>query len=96
MSPHRRPAPADPRVRALVAQASHRGCMSRRSFLVGALGTAGAGALLAACGTGSPSSAASSAEDLSDSDKIVRWANWTQYLDQDEDGTSYPSLQAFE
>lgn len=96
MSPHRRPAPADPRVRALVAQASHRGGMSRRSFLVGALGTAGAGALLAACGTGSPSSAASSAEDLSDSDKIVRWANWTQYLDQDEDGTSYPSLQAFE
>ncbi|WP_421733264.1 ABC transporter substrate-binding protein [Cellulomonas sp.] len=99
MSPHRRPAPADPRVRALVAQASHRGRqanLSRRSFLVAALGTAGAAAVLAACGTGSPSAAGSSAEDLSDTDKIVRWANWTQYLDQDDDGTSYPSLQAFQ
>ena len=38
MSPHRRPAPADPRVRALVAQAANRGRsanLSRRSFLVG-------------------------------------------------------------
>ncbi|MBO3084423.1 ABC transporter substrate-binding protein [Cellulomonas fengjieae] len=96
MRPHRRPVPADPRVRALVAQAANRGAMSRRSFLVGALGTAGVGAVLAACGTGSPSTGASSAQDLSGREKVVRWANWTQYLDQDEDGTTYPSLQAFE
>lgn len=96
MRPHRRPVPADPRVRALVAQAANRGAMSRRSFLVGALGTAGVGAVLAACGTGSPSTSASSAQDLSGREKVVRWANWTQYLDQDEDGTTYPSLQAFE
>ena len=99
MSPHRRPAPADPRVRALVAQAANRGrsaTVSRRSFLVAALGTAGAAAVLAACGTGSPSATASSAKDLSDTDKLVRWANWTQYLDQDDEGTSYPSLDAFQ
>ena len=95
MSPLRRPAPADPRVRALVAQAN-RAQLSRRSFLIGALGTAGAGALLAACGTGSPSGTAQTAKDVSDSDKLVRWANWTQYLDQDEDGTTYPTLVEFE
>jgi spermidine/putrescine transport system substrate-binding protein len=96
MSPHRRPPPADPRVRALVAQASHRGGLSRRSFLAGAVGTVGVGALLAACGTGSPSSAVQPAEDLSESKNLVRWANWTQYLDQDEEGSSYPTLEAFE
>ena len=95
MSPLRRPAPADPRVRALVAQAN-RAQLSRRSFLIGALGTAGAGALLAACGTGAPSGTAQTAKDVSDSDKLVRWANWTQYLDQDEDGTTYPTLVEFE
>lgn len=96
MSPHRRPLPTDPRVRALVAQASRRGALSRRSFLAGALGTAGVGALLAACGTGAPASVPAPAEDLSTTKKLVRWANWTQYLDQDEEGTSYPSLEAFE
>lgn len=95
MRPLRRPAPADPRVRALAAQAN-RAQLSRRSFLVGALGTAGAGALLAACGTGSPSATAETAKDVSGSDKLVRWANWTQYLDQDDDGTTYPSLVEFE
>lgn len=95
MSPLRRPAPADPRVRALVAQAQ-RANLSRRSFLIGALGTAGAGALLAACGTGSPSGTTETAKDVSGSDKVVRWANWTQYLDQDEDGTAYPTLVEFE
>lgn len=95
MSPLRRPAPADPRVRALVAQAQ-RANLSRRSFLIGALGTAGAGALLAACGTGSPSGTTETAKDVSGSDKIVRWANWTQYLDQDDDGTTYPTLVEFE
>ncbi|GEL94342.1 ABC transporter substrate-binding protein [Cellulomonas composti] len=95
MSPHRRPAPEDPLVRALVAQAQ-RANLSRRTFLLGAVGTVGTAAVLAACGTGSPSSTAQTAKDVSATDKIVRWANWTQYLDQDDDGTSYPTLVEFE
>lgn len=103
MSP-RRAVPADPRVRALIAAA--RGARrapvvpgpSRRQFLTGALGGVGAGLLLAACGTGgSPSSgtSATAATDLSGTEKLVRWANWTLYLDQDEAGTGYPTLEAF-
>lgn len=100
MTSQRRPVPTDPRVRALIAQARQgRGRstdLGRRSFLLGAVGTVGAGALLAACGTGSPSEASNPAKDQSDEDKLVRWANWTQYLDQNEDGTEYPTLAAFE
>ncbi|GHS89674.1 ABC transporter substrate-binding protein [Actinomycetota bacterium] len=100
MSASRRPLPQDPRVRALIAQASGRrplSGLSRRQFL-GALGGVGAAAFLAACGTGgSPSSGASrsAAGDLSADEKLVRWANWTLYLDQDESGTKYPTLEAF-
>jgi spermidine/putrescine transport system substrate-binding protein len=101
MSPDRRQQPTDPRVRALLAQAA-RGSrspgMSRRGFLATAFGAVGTGALLAACGTGgSPSGASAPAPgaDLSDTEKLVRWANWTLYLDQDDDGTTYPSLEAF-
>ena len=100
MTSQRRPVPTDPRVRALVAQAARsRGRstdLARRSFLLGAVGTVGAGALLAACGTGSQSQSSGPAKDNSDEDKLVRWANWTQYLDQNEDGTEYPTLAAFE
>src|SRR5688572_5120301 len=46
--------------------------------------------------TGAPSAVPAPAEDLSSSKKLVRWANWTQYLDQDDELTSYPSLEAFE
>ena len=101
MTVPRRPAPTDPRVRALIAQALRAGHgrpadPSRRSFLLGAAGAAGAAAVLAACGTGSPSASGGAAQDDSTKSKIVRWANWTQYLDQDEDGTTYPTLDAFE
>ena len=34
--------------------------------------------------------------DVSDSEKIVRWANWPLYLDFDEDTKIYPTLAAFE
>lgn len=73
--------------------------LSRRDLFRGA-GLVGAGALLAACGTsGSPSSGGatgkpSPAQDRSDSEKVVNWANWTLYLDQDENG-NYPTLEAF-
>lgn len=110
----RRPLPADPRVRALIAamqrsrrvpgaplaaaQAAPSGGPSRRQFLTGTVGGIGAGLLLAACGTGgSPTggTSATAAADLSDTEKLVRWANWTLYLDQDDAGTGYPTLEAF-
>ncbi|WP_129337707.1 ABC transporter substrate-binding protein [Cellulomonas endophytica] len=71
--------------------------VSRRSFLLGALGTAGTGALLAACGTGGPtgSPATTPAAGAGASDATLRWANWTLYLDQSEDGGTYPTLDAF-
>ncbi len=89
-SSRRRPVPADPRVRDLVRQAQG---ISRRRFLAGAAGAAGTGALLAACGTSG--GAGASGQGGSDSGPL-RWANWTQYLDQDEAGTSFPTLEAFE
>ncbi len=90
MSSVGRPVPEDPRVRDLVRQA--RG-VSRRRFLAGAAGALGAGALLAACGTGGAPRSASAGERA---DGPLRWANWTLYLDQDESGTSFPTLEAFE
>ena len=90
--------PIDPRVQALV-----RASLSRRSVLLGAAGLAA----LAACGTGSstPSGGGggsssgpakpSPAADRSATDKVVNWANWTLYLDYDEDTKKYPTLEAF-
>ncbi|WP_024288807.1 PotD/PotF family extracellular solute-binding protein [Cellulomonas sp. KRMCY2] len=89
-----RPLPTDPIVRALVRAQS--AAVSRRSVLAGGAGLAGAGALLAACGTGGtsgPSASGGPAEDRSASDKVVSWANWTLYLDYD--GESYPTLERF-
>ena len=60
--------------------------VSRRAVFAGAGAVAGASAL-AACGSGGSSGA--SADQ-------VRWANWTLYLDLDESGKNYPTLQAFE
>lgn len=73
--------------------------MNRRRVLQGGL-LAGAGVGLGACGTGgtavsSGSASAAPAEDLSESEAVVNWANWTLYLDQDDEGTGYPTLQAF-
>ncbi|HEX5535507.1 MAG TPA: extracellular solute-binding protein [Actinomycetales bacterium] len=84
-----------PEVQALV-----RSQMSRRSLLRGA-GFLGLGAALAACGTsgttsssGKETSKPKAAQDRSDTEKVVNWANWTLYLDQDDNGR-YPSLEAF-
>jgi spermidine/putrescine transport system substrate-binding protein len=91
--------PIDPRVQALV-----RARLSRRSVLLGAAGLAG----LAACGTGSSTPSGSGggsstgpakpspAADRSATDKVVNWANWTLYLDYDEDTKKYPTLEAFQ
>ena len=60
--------------------------VSRRAVLAGAGAVAGAGAL-AACGSGGSSSGA--AKDT------VRWGNWPLYLDVDDSGKKYPTLEAF-
>lgn len=84
-----------PHVRPLVAAQ-----LTRRGVLRGA-GVLGVGGLLAACGTGSGTEGTSTAgtltpaQDRSDTEKVVNWANWTLYLDQSEDGQSYPTLEAF-
>ena len=68
--------------------------MSRRSLLVGAGAVVGAGTL-AACGTGG-STSTEGVVDVSDTEKIVRWANWPLYLDFDDETKVYPTLKAFE
>ena len=57
--------------------------MSRRGLFAGAGAIAGAGAL-AACGGGGSSSADG-----------IRWGNWPLYLDVDDSGKKYPTLEAF-
>ncbi|QTE30571.1 polyamine ABC transporter substrate-binding protein [Pengzhenrongella sicca] len=92
--------PGDPLIRSLVQQArrSQRGAVSRRTVLAGA-GVAGVGSLLAACGTGGTSGGTSSSAapgtDVSATDPTVSWANWTLYLDYDDESQSYPTLDAF-
>lgn len=33
--------------------------------------------------------------DVSATEKVVNWANWTAYLDMDDEGKTYPTLEAF-
>jgi spermidine/putrescine transport system substrate-binding protein len=82
--------PEDPIIRELV-QHARAAQISRRALLGGAFG--GAIALsLAACAPGEQALVA--AEDISDSDPTVNWANWPLYLDEDDAG-NYPTLEAF-
>lgn len=78
--------PEDPRVLSIVRriQAAQ---LSRRQLLRGAaVGGAAIGATsLAGCSTGG-----SGGEN-----GLVRWANWTYYLDYDEDAGTWPTLDAF-
>lgn len=84
----------DPQSLSPEARAIIRAQITRRSLLVGAGAIAGA-TTLAACGTGSETSS-EGVVDVSDSEKIVRWANWPLYLDFNEDTKEYPTLKAFE
>ena len=92
--------PLDPATAALIraARAPQRGSFSRRSLLAG--GGLGAFAALAGCAPPEPPAGGVAQldlpEDVSEQEKIVRWANWTAYLDYDEDSKSYPTLDAFE
>jgi spermidine/putrescine transport system substrate-binding protein len=85
----------DPESLSPEARAIIRAQMTRRSLLVGAGAIAGA-TTLAACGTGSSETSSEGVVDVSDTEKIVRWANWPLYLDFDEDSKEYPTLKAFE
>ena len=85
-----------------------RGLVSRRSAMMGAAGVSAA-AFLAACGsagknpttggasgTAAPAKTAAAAQDMSDTEKLVNWSNWTEYIDTSDDGKSRPSLDAFQ
>ncbi|QKE84276.1 spermidine/putrescine ABC transporter substrate-binding protein [Arthrobacter sp. NEB 688] len=97
MAPLRRRPPADPAVRGLV-RAARSTQLSRRSLL-GTAALGGAAATLAGCAPPAPPAGGAAAltlpEDLSSREKVVRWANWTAYLDYDEDTKQYPTLEAF-
>jgi spermidine/putrescine transport system substrate-binding protein len=75
--------------------------ISRRRLLrnTGLVGAAAVGApALAACGTDPVESAGGgTAEDLSESEKVVRFDNWPLYIDVDEEDENVrPTLAAFE
>ena len=88
-----KPMPEDPRIAQLVKM------MSRRRVLQYG-GLAGAGAVVAACGggIGGPSkspSAAPTVKDVSDTEKILNWSTWIDYIDIDAAGHR-PTLDRFE
>lgn len=93
----RGPLPNDPMIRSLIAQASA-AKISRRGFVAGA-GAVSLAAFLAACSGGrvggGTSGDPSVAEDLSSSQKTLTWANWSFYLDEDDEG-NHPTLEAFQ
>jgi spermidine/putrescine transport system substrate-binding protein len=90
--------PQDPMMAELVKM-SRRKQMTRRTALTGIGGTAAA-VTLAACAPASETPAATEAPagavDLSDTEKILVWDNWTEYMDLSEDETSRPTLERFE
>ena len=96
----RRP-PSDPGIRSLASLAASSG-LSRRGLLGG--GAAGLAALgLSACAPPVPPSAGAGAaptltlpKDVSDTEKVVKFANWTAYLDFDDKTKTYPTLEAFQ
>jgi len=96
MALRRRP-PADPMIRGLI-RAARSTDLSRRSLL-GTAALGGAAATLAACAPPAPPAGGVAAlelpKDVSATEKIVRWANWTAYLDYDENTKKYPTLEQF-
>lgn len=75
-----------------------RSAVSRRRLLQAA-GISSVAVAAAACGAGgddATSSAGSAPEDISDTEKVVNWSNWVEYMDVDEDTGSYPTLERFQ
>ncbi len=80
-----------------------RGLTTRRAVMTGAFGL-GATAALSACGSegtggdttsGSTTPTAKAAKDMSDTEKVVNWSNWPEYIDVSEDEKSRPTLDEF-
>ncbi|MBD3924899.1 extracellular solute-binding protein [Nocardioides cavernae] len=95
--PRRGRRPLSPPAAALTAAAS--GGLSRRALL-GTGVAAGAGLALTGCAPPEPPAAGGIAAldlptDVSDKEKILKWANWTAYLDMNGKETSSPTLEAF-
>jgi spermidine/putrescine transport system substrate-binding protein len=86
--------PEDPIVRTLV-QAARQAQFSRRAMLAGTGSVAAALALAACSPGGSGITKPTAAKDKSATDKTAIWANWSAYIDEDDDG-NYPTLLAFE
>jgi spermidine/putrescine transport system substrate-binding protein len=92
--------PQDPMMAELVKM-SRRKQLSRRTAIAGAAGV-GTALGLAACAA--PGAEPGSVEptaltpgvDVSDTEKILVWDNWTEYMDLSEDETSRPTLERFE
>jgi spermidine/putrescine transport system substrate-binding protein len=90
-----KPLPEDPMMRDLVKMA-RRHQMTRRAALAGA-GAAATTLALAACSPGgSTATALTPATDVSDTEKTLVWHNWPAYMDESEDGKTYPTLARFE
>lgn len=85
-----------PPAAALTAAAA--GGLSRRALL-GTGVAAGAGLALTGCAPPLPPSGGTASlklpKDVSDTEKILKWANWTAYLDMNGKETKSPTLEAF-
>jgi spermidine/putrescine transport system substrate-binding protein len=88
--------PADPMMAELVKM-HRRQQLTRRTALAGAAGTAAALGL-AACAPAEQTApeAPTAAVDMSDTEKILVWDNWTEYMDLSEDETTRPTLDRFQ
>ncbi|MEY4437300.1 MAG: hypothetical protein RL100_764 [Actinomycetota bacterium] len=89
-----KPLPQDPMMRELI-QMARRHQMTRRTALAGVGATATALALAACSPAGSAGKKLSPAKDLSDSEKVIIWDNWPDYMDVDDAG-KYPTLERFQ
>lgn len=73
-----------------------RSSVSRRRLLQVA-GISSAAMAAAACGTGGGTASEGAApEDVSDTEKVVNWSNWVEYMDIDEETGAYPTLERFQ
>ncbi len=89
--------PQDPMMAELVKM-SRRQQLTRRTALAGAAGI-GTALGLAACAPDSEPAATEAPvapQDLSDTEKILVWDNWTEYMDLSEDELSRPTLERFQ
>ena len=98
----------DPKAtRATLSVPLARGLLTRRTLLTG-VGAGAVAAALAACGTEgtatNPTTAAGTgagttaapAQDFSDTEKVVKWSNWPEYIDVDDQTQAHPTIDEFQ